>query len=212
MTTLEQLVDACLMPGFAGANVPDWAIRALDAAWRRPALSRGEPHRRRGRSRAPAQVPPGARKPWSRSTKSGDVTRMDYRNGKPISGNLAWAGWTKSARRTSWRPPCGRLRSVASMSILLPRLTSTATRSTGDRRAVVRTRARPDPGCPPWLGVRPRPAATGGIAAVPSTSPATARRRRTPTTPCRSSPPTSAPSASATCRRSPRRSSRGAPA
>ena len=90
MGTVERLVDACLMPGFAGVDLPDWVARALDDGLAGIALYganlddddavrrlSGQVHARR----ADALV--------ALDEEGGDVTRLDYRTGSRYPGNLA---------------------------------------------------------------------------------------------------------------------------
>jgi beta-N-acetylhexosaminidase len=90
MTPLDRLVDACLMPGFAGANLPDWAAEALDGGLAGVALYGNNLADERAVTRLSAQV--HARRPEALvalDEEGGDVTRLDYRTGSRYPGNLA---------------------------------------------------------------------------------------------------------------------------
>ena len=90
MTSLGRLVDACLMPGFAGANLPDWASRALDDGLAGIALYGANLADGSAVERLSAAI--HARREdalVALDEEGGDVTRLDYRTGSRYPGNLA---------------------------------------------------------------------------------------------------------------------------
>ncbi|MGY1813928.1 glycoside hydrolase family 3 protein [Blastococcus sp. SYSU D00820] len=98
MGTVERLVDACLMPGFAGARLPRWVGQALEEGMAGVCLYGanlvpvdGPPETGAARVRALAgavhAVAPDAL--VALDEEGGDVTRLEYLVGSSYPGNLA---------------------------------------------------------------------------------------------------------------------------
>ena len=97
MSGIDHLVNACLMPGFAGPVVPEWVERALEnglagiCVYGQNLPSGGETEmaadRVRDLSTAVRAVRPDAL--VALDEEGGDVTRLDYRVGSRYPGNLA---------------------------------------------------------------------------------------------------------------------------
>lgn len=90
MASVKRLVDACLMPGFAGRDLPAWAARALDDGLAGVALYGGNLDGADAVARLSAQV--HARREdalVALDEEGGDVTRLDYLTGSRYPGNLA---------------------------------------------------------------------------------------------------------------------------
>lgn len=97
MSEIERLVNACLMPGFAGPAIPEWVESALENelagicvyGQNLPAAGASEmaADRVRGLGAAARAVRPDAL--VALDEEGGDVTRLDYRLGSRYPGNLA---------------------------------------------------------------------------------------------------------------------------
>src|SRR5918997_4430760 len=96
MPELDDLVDACLVPGFAGDRVPGWVTAALERGMAgvcvyganltaRPAQP--APERVRAIADAVHAAAPDAL--VTLDEEGGDVTRLDYLVGSGYPGNLA---------------------------------------------------------------------------------------------------------------------------
>ena len=86
----ERLVDACLLPGFAGAELPDWVRQALDGGLAGVTLYGHNLTDPEAVHRLAAHVHdcrPDAL--VALDEEGGDVTRLDYRAGSAYPGNLA---------------------------------------------------------------------------------------------------------------------------
>jgi beta-N-acetylhexosaminidase len=90
MSELDRLVNACLLPGFHGTDVPEWIERALDGGLAGVTIF---PHNLDG-STAVAHL--AARVRGRRDDalvaideEGGDVTRLHYGSGSPYPGSLA---------------------------------------------------------------------------------------------------------------------------
>ena len=95
MSELDRLVDACLMPGFAGAELPRWVAAALDDGLagvclygqNLPTDGSSAPDRVRALSAAVRAVRPDAL--VAVDEEGGDVTRLEYGTGSSWPGNAA---------------------------------------------------------------------------------------------------------------------------
>ncbi|TYP83656.1 glycoside hydrolase family 3 protein [Blastococcus xanthinilyticus] len=92
MSELDRLVNSCLMPGFAGATVPDWVRAALDEGLAGVCLYgqnlvSGGPGQVAALSGALHRARPDAL--VAVDEEGGDVTRLEYGVGSSYPGNLA---------------------------------------------------------------------------------------------------------------------------
>ena len=90
-TGLERLVNACLFPGFAGEAPPEWILRAVDDGLGGVVLYGVNAEETGGRLER-LSVPLRRRRHdllVAVDEEGGDVTRLHYRTGSPVPGNLA---------------------------------------------------------------------------------------------------------------------------
>ena len=94
MAELDRLVNACLMPGFGGAFLPEWTAAALDRGLAGVCLY-GANLPREGAARDAVAALSGSVRAVrpdalvALDEEGGDVTRLEYRVGSRYPGNLA---------------------------------------------------------------------------------------------------------------------------